>query len=196
MSQRGSFVTEHIYCEKCLAAVVAVLATDPHKYLWGTLLPFSADGPDPNFPIVAGKIGGLYAGEEIHEMERYIEELEPHLCHDIKIAVLAESGEAILTAKAKMMKAGPEEPSFQDLVMEVARLQALYRDQDEARANIEDRLAFTKCQMQAARQNLDAHVSRLIDAESVPRPDLEARQTRRSRQQEAQPHDGPSPGTG
>ena len=39
MSQRGSFVTEYIYCDKCADAVEAFLCADPRKYLCAYRVP-------------------------------------------------------------------------------------------------------------------------------------------------------------
>lgn len=97
MSERGSFVTEYIYCAACFGVVRAALCGDRHKYLCAGPVPTWIKGGDP-FPIIAGKIGGLYSGEEIHSMQNYIREFSRELCHDVRIAVLAESGQEILTA--------------------------------------------------------------------------------------------------
>ncbi len=97
MSERGSFTTEYIYCNKCFQVVSEVLV-DRDKYLCSTIIPSWCE---QRIPIVAGKIGGLYAGEELVAMEyKYIPEIEKRICHDVRIAVLAESGEKILTARA------------------------------------------------------------------------------------------------
>ncbi len=95
MSERGSFVTEYIYCKKCLEAAKEVLL-DNHKYLcsrviggWGVF----------DLPIIAGKIGGLYAGEALHDFEaEYLPSLEALICHPMRVAVLAEAGQKIFTA--------------------------------------------------------------------------------------------------
>ncbi|NBO19666.1 MAG: hypothetical protein EBV03_10690, partial [Proteobacteria bacterium] len=46
-------------------------------------------------PIIAGKIGGQYAGEELHFMKFDLApKFEERLCHPVRIAVMPESGEA------------------------------------------------------------------------------------------------------
>lgn len=104
MSERGSFVTEYIYCDKCYEAAREVFVSDD-KYLRGVPIPmwgegnrtgegFGDDKHPRELPIIAGKIGGLYAGEEIHEMGELLRELKPKLCdgHTVSVAVLSDSG--------------------------------------------------------------------------------------------------------
>jgi len=94
MSERGSFVAEFIYCKNRLNAVKAVLLSS-NKYLMSIEIPHWNGGTEP-LPIIAGKIGGLYAGEELNTFEfEFIPEIENSICHVIRIAVLAEKGEKI-----------------------------------------------------------------------------------------------------
>ena len=97
MSDRGSFVTEYIYCIKCFEAAKTILIGQ-EKYLTSIIIPpWSPDQKE--LPIIAGKIGGLYEGEELHTFEfEFIPKLESLICHKIRIAVLAETGEKIFTA--------------------------------------------------------------------------------------------------
>jgi len=84
MSERGSFVTEFIYCPNCFEAIKPILIDD-NKYLDSTTI--------KTRPIIAGKIGGLYAGEELHTFEfDLIPQLEKVICHKIRIAVLSDTG--------------------------------------------------------------------------------------------------------
>jgi len=99
MSERGSFVTEYIYCEDCRVAAQSVLLGQT-KYLCSAFVHSWEGDEGKTLPIIAGKIGGLYPGEELHDMVGYIEELQPELCHDLRICVLAETGQEIFTAKA------------------------------------------------------------------------------------------------
>ena len=99
MSQRGSFVTEYIYCEKCADAVEAVLCAERHKYLCAQRLAGYSDpqisiegGEGWKLPIIAGKVGGLYDGEESHVFEfELIPQLAEVVCHPVTFAVLPES---------------------------------------------------------------------------------------------------------
>ena len=99
MSQRGSFVTEYIYCEKCADAVESVLCSERHKFLCACRLPGYSDpqigsetGQSWKLPIIAGKVGGLYDGEESHVFEfELIPELAEVVCHPVTVAVLPES---------------------------------------------------------------------------------------------------------
>lgn len=100
MSERGSFCTEYVYCPVCLSAAKFVLLSRG-KYLCSTVL-LSWDGEGKYLPIIAGKIGGLYSGEEIDTFrDELIPQLEGLICHPLRIAVLAESGQEILTANPK-----------------------------------------------------------------------------------------------
>lgn len=97
MSQRGSFVTEYIdCCSDCLNAAKEVLI-DNHKYLSSIQLPSWANG-ETHLPVIAGKLGGMYPGEEI---DNFCRDLAPLLAakirHPIRIAVLAEIGQEIIT---------------------------------------------------------------------------------------------------
>ena len=94
MSERGSFVTEYIYCEGCLDVVKDILIDDC-KYLKGIQIPGWA-GLIHDLPIIAGKIGGSYQGEElIHFEYELIPEIKKRICHKMRIAVLADDGERI-----------------------------------------------------------------------------------------------------
>lgn len=96
MSERGSFVTEYIYCEKCFQAAKSVLL-DREKYLCSTVIP-QWDNSGTEIPVIAGKTGGSYSGHELHIFEQDLgPQLEVLICHPLRVAVLAESGEAIFT---------------------------------------------------------------------------------------------------
>lgn len=95
MSERGSFVTEFIYCKECFEAAKRVLLKDG-KFLRGVVVPSWTGCCDPHLPIIAGKIGGFYSGEELYDFEQEIvPELSASICHELRIAVLAEVGERI-----------------------------------------------------------------------------------------------------
>ena len=97
MSERGSFVTEYIYCGACFEATKSVLLSDS-KYLKGITIPHWSGSEGGEIQIIAGKIGGLYAGEELNTFEfLLIPQLADQLCHPMRIAVLAEAGERIFT---------------------------------------------------------------------------------------------------
>jgi hypothetical protein len=92
VSERGSFVTEYIYCDKCFSALKKALIEDGYGDHASVLLGQSAKG-EFEFPIIAGKVDGLYSGEEIHGMEYVIEEyVQPNICHPVRICVLADTG--------------------------------------------------------------------------------------------------------
>jgi hypothetical protein len=88
MSQRGSFVTEYIYCDKCFQAAKGVLLARDQG-LCSTVIPAWAPG-DTELPIIAGKLG--HAWSEAFVMEHEIgPELAKVICHPVRIAVLEET---------------------------------------------------------------------------------------------------------
>lgn len=99
MSERGSFVTEYIYCHECLEAAYEVLGRKD-KYLTGIQIPTWDDtsGAVPYLPIIAGKIGGTWPGNEVFTFEEELTvELGRVICHPLRVAVLGEKGERIFT---------------------------------------------------------------------------------------------------
>ena len=95
MSERGSFVTEYIYCKECFEAAKRVLLKDG-KFLRGVMVSSWTGCSDSHLPIIAGKIGGLYSGEELYNFEHdLVPELSASICHELRIAVIAEVGERI-----------------------------------------------------------------------------------------------------
>jgi hypothetical protein len=104
MSERGSFCTEYVYCTKCLEVLRRHLLKD-EKHFRGFSIPMWTGCTTPgDLPIIAGKIGGMAGGEEIIAMEfEYGEPLNAELCHRVRIAVMAESGQS------KFLVFGPEE---------------------------------------------------------------------------------------
>lgn len=103
MSERGSFVTQYVYCTKCFNSLIDVLLQnncavcsrvaptweEPHEHAM------------PYLPIISGKIsGGTTPGGELETMvECLLPEIEKRICHPVRIAVLAEEGERIYYAK-------------------------------------------------------------------------------------------------
>ena len=107
MSERGSFVTEYIYCAECMEAATRVLVKDPaEKYLCAVAVPhWNEEEAEIPLPIIAGKIGGGYDREEIVTFtDELIPELEPLLCHSLTIAVLPDSGEPQIFVARGMKK--------------------------------------------------------------------------------------------
>lgn len=114
MSERGSFVTSYIYCNECLTAVRSVLLGNK-KYLCSRLID-SWEGTGNVLPIIAGKIGGGFPGEEVMAMEAYLTELAPKLCHSLHVAVIPDNGDLaffnvndgdiVMTHEMKWEKAG------------------------------------------------------------------------------------------
>ena len=93
MSQRGSWVTEYVYCPKCVAALDAYFKASPQgKYLSAYRIPSWDNSQAEPMPIWAGKVGGLYLGEEAHAFEfEVVPELEKVVGCKLRIAVLPES---------------------------------------------------------------------------------------------------------
>ena len=90
MSERGSFVTEFIYCKKCFETAKNVLLRRD-RGLCSQALDSWIEGKE--IPIIAGMVGGLYPQEEIDVFEfEFKEKLETEICHQLRIAVVAEEG--------------------------------------------------------------------------------------------------------
>ena len=86
MSQRGSFVTEYIYCDKCFQAAKTVLLSRD-KGLCSVAVPhWNPEQEGPEMPIIAGKIGGS-ANSFVQEVGQKLSEA---ICHPVRIAVLEE----------------------------------------------------------------------------------------------------------
>lgn len=101
MSERGSFVTQYIYCDECLNAAKSILIGN-EKYLCSSQIQSWTD-EGKMLPIIAGKVGGLYEGEELHDFEcDYIPRLEKVICHPLRVAVLADRGEQIFIVKPSL----------------------------------------------------------------------------------------------
>lgn len=107
MSDRGSFVTEYIYCQHCLAAVKKALFADdketgdvPFKTIWAVTVPSWKE--DEVLPIVAGRVGSSYGGGELSVFDNdFRDSIEAHICCTVRIAVIAESGQEMLTFNPK-----------------------------------------------------------------------------------------------
>lgn len=83
MSERGSFCTEYIYCKDCFEACKKVLLDDTK---WLNSLQIH------ELPIIAGKTGGMYSGEEFHDMENeYIPKIQALMKDDCKIRICVHS---------------------------------------------------------------------------------------------------------
>lgn len=96
MSERGSFVTEYIYCEKCLSVVREALLREDKEICSQSILTWENDA-SKDLPIVAGKVGSLGIGQEISMFEESIHKLlVGRICHDIRVAILAENGDAVI----------------------------------------------------------------------------------------------------
>jgi hypothetical protein len=89
MSDRGSFVTEYIYCDKCLEIAKEHLIQNG-KYLKGIQIPGWQQGED--LPIIAGKIGSSGSGDTYDVIEQEVEEMAKKVCHDMRISVIPEIG--------------------------------------------------------------------------------------------------------
>lgn len=83
MSERGSCVTECIYCNKCFEAVQKAFV-----HYFGEEYIVQVDST----PIVAAFVQGLYNGEELYIVQDLAENLAPELCCIVRIAVLPDGG--------------------------------------------------------------------------------------------------------
>lgn len=93
MSERGSFVTEYIYCDHCFEAAKAALLQSNNE-LCATVVP-SWEGEGQTLPIIAGKVGASYA----HGEPNVIANLKMQLCHPLRIAIIPEAGPPVMILK-------------------------------------------------------------------------------------------------
>ncbi len=91
MSERGSWVTEYIYCAACAATVQHFVAAEGgDKYFSGEICCGN--------PIFGGRISAMASGEELQIWEIHLGPmLAAKLCHPVRIAVLAEGGQKFYT---------------------------------------------------------------------------------------------------
>lgn len=82
MSERGSFVTQYMYCRKCREKLEKVLCTG-HKYLNGKAI---CDNT-----MIAGKLGGCgpYDDTVMFQYQLFNKGNAP--CHPVKIALIPDS---------------------------------------------------------------------------------------------------------
>ena len=91
MSERSSFVTERIYCKKCLDKMKEALLVN-HRYLDSIQVP-AGDAAGGHHPIIAGYIGGLGPGDEIQLlMDIFNRETAP--CHPVRLCILEDCGDS------------------------------------------------------------------------------------------------------
>lgn len=85
MSQRGSFVTEYIYCEKCLEAARNILLADSVE-IYGQAL---------DDPIIAGLI--RHSSDEALSFELNIfPRLLAVVCHEMRVVVIPEADNPVI----------------------------------------------------------------------------------------------------
>lgn len=109
MSERGSFVTQYIYCEKCFQSAKRVLL-GREKDLCSTVIP-QWDDSDTEIPVIAGKVGSDWIGGGLYMFEQELgPDLEALICHTVRVAVLAKDGEQIFTFTPTNAEAAPSIP--------------------------------------------------------------------------------------
>lgn len=89
MSERGSFVTEFIYCADCRRALHKVF-DDIRETKYFEPIYFG----DPEAPtLITGRIGSLSRDGEIIDFEHdYAPRIAASVCHPVRFAILADSG--------------------------------------------------------------------------------------------------------
>lgn len=99
MSQRGSFVTQYTWCDKCFEVLKQHLCTRD-KHLNGITIPTWKGCSQPeDLCIIAGKVGGLGNGDEwvLFDVELR-SEIEPNLCHEVTIVVIDDDAQVHVIA--------------------------------------------------------------------------------------------------
>src|SRR3990167_11535389 len=91
MSERGSFVTQYMYCHACMMSAETVLCVELGAALSAQRLQWTYN--DELLPIIAGSVRGSYRDEEQHIFElEVMPALSRLVCHNVSVAVLAENG--------------------------------------------------------------------------------------------------------
>jgi len=97
MSERGCFITEWIYCETCRKAVGTILKAEESNYL--SCVTFINNGA-----IIAGRVNGLYNGEEIDRFKFSInKKLTKIICHPLRISIISEDGHKLFSLESEKM---------------------------------------------------------------------------------------------
>ena len=105
MSERGSFVTQYMYCDKCWGRLEKVLCTG-HKYL---------DGKSINDnTIIAGRLGSCGPGSDIVMFKYELFNKENAPCHPIKVALIPDS----MNAEIVVVKPDGDVEDYEDFMEE------------------------------------------------------------------------------
>jgi hypothetical protein len=92
MSERGTFVTQYIYCPNCLEAVRNCFRKH-EAGKWFHAIQINMDLYP--YPIFAGRISESWPGGEVFEFETEIlPALEACICHPVRVVVMPENGDA------------------------------------------------------------------------------------------------------
>ena len=95
MSERGSFATEIVWCADCHRVIGDALRETLAEPDFTVREVVFCQGETQEFQrgLWCGIVTGLYAGEEIHVFEGYVNPLlTERLCHPLQVVVFAENG--------------------------------------------------------------------------------------------------------
>jgi len=91
VSDRGSFITDYIYCDDCMRVVEDVFfrLADESWHVQRLI----GDGGE-RLPILTGKLRGLGDGDDLCDLEHKIaREMAKRVCHGVRIAALPDGRE-------------------------------------------------------------------------------------------------------
>jgi len=95
MSERGSFVTEYIYCPKCLEILLKAFKIGKReKYLCAVQIPSWIVGEE--LPVIAGKVGGTFDDDECDTIQQAIKDIKEKTCHPVKVLISCASGNSFI----------------------------------------------------------------------------------------------------
>jgi len=102
MSERGSFVTQYFYCEKCFEATKNAMEQNGNVEHVTVI----------NSRILSGKIGGLWSGEKLFTMNtQIIPDLQYEVCCPVTIGVIPDAApETFFVIQPKSMDLKPKPP--------------------------------------------------------------------------------------
>ena len=102
MSERGSFVTEYMYCHNCFLKMQAVLERHLQFITYPVNTRINDSGEEVKEPtsIIAGKTRGTSSNEVINEFQYCIFDKDNAPCHPVRFCVIDEDDQKLFIVNA------------------------------------------------------------------------------------------------
>lgn len=108
MSERGSFITQYVYCGKCWRALLAAL---PSPTKWLAARPIVGYNNNEEIEILAGKIGGTSTEDILYELEAYLAGIASKLCCPLEVVAVTDDSRYIVYTVKPVSPTGLAEPA-------------------------------------------------------------------------------------